>query len=495
MDTRFFGLGAHKAQLMSSVLLGIFLSSLDQTIVSTAMPTIVRQLGGLDIFSWVFTAYMVTSTIAVMLSGKLGDMRGRKTVYFWGIVVFIVGSILAGLSENMLSLILSRAFQGIGGGVMMANSMAIIADIFPPAERGKWQGLIAAVFAVASIAGPLAGALITEHFSWHWIFFVNLPVGIVTLYLLSQAKQVQPASHSHALDLAGAFWFTVFMGCGIVYLVSGLGSSDAIYLLLLACCLLALGMFLREEARAPEPVLQLTLFQNRIFTVGVTVGFISAVAMFGSVTFLPLIIEEVFGRSISDAGATLTPLLLAQTISSALAGQVISRTGRYKTVGIIGCALICIGLYLVSSFQAIGYDGLLYAVMALGAGVGILMPLVLIVVQNAFEYSRLGMVTSAIGFFRVFGGVVGVSVMGSVINIRLGTADSIIASPAHIEGFHGAFLLAFLLSIVSVILMFYMKEIPLKRAHEKPTVFEEVAAELVEEEAVIDSETAEKIRR
>jgi EmrB/QacA subfamily drug resistance transporter len=494
-DTRFLGLGIERAQMLSSILLGIFLSSLDQTIVSTAMPTVVRQLGGLDIFSWVFTAYMVTSTIAVMLSGKLGDMRGRKNVYFWGIVVFITGSVLAGLSENMLSLILSRAFQGIGGGVMMANSMAIIGDIFPPAERGKWQGLIAAVFAVSSVIGPMAGAVITERLSWHWIFFVNLPMGLLTLYLLSRTKVANPAAHAHKLDLAGAFWFIVFMVCGIIYLVSGLGSGDAIYLLLLACSLTALVMFIRAEARASEPVLPLSLFQNRIFSVGVGVGFISAVAMFGSVTFLPLVIEEVFGRSISDAGAALTPLLLAQTIASAVGGQLISRTGRYKTLGIAGTALICAGLYMLSSFQAVGYEGLTYAVIALGAGVGILMPLVLIVVQNAFEYSKLGMVTSAVGFSRVFGGVVGVSIMGSVINTRLGAADGGIASPALIGGFHDAFMLAFILSILSIILMFYMKEIPLRKTHEKPTLLEEVAAELMEEDAVVDPETAEKIRK
>ena len=488
----FFGLDNEKAQLLVSVLLAMLLSSLDQTIVSTAMPRVVEQLGGISLFSWVFIAYMVTSSISIMLSGKLGDMLGRKKIYFSGVLIFIAGSAMAGFSPDMLTLVIFRGMQGIGAGVMMVSAMAVIGDMFPPAERGKWQGLIGAVFATSAIIGPVAGALITETIGWRWVFFVNLPLGLLVLYLMSRTKDLRQSFSGHKLDVKGAAWFSLFVFCLMVYLVSGFGSSQPIYLIALALSVISLAAFVYEEGKAAEPFLPLALFSNRTFVLCTATAFIVAGAMYGVITYIPLMVVGGMGKTISDSGMVLTCYMLATVVSSTIAGQIISRTGRYRLVGIAGCALLSVGLYLLSGIGAAHeYDSMMQYVIVLGLGIGVTFPLFVIVVQNAFPISKIGTVTSGLSFFRTLGSAVGVAVLGALLNVA-GLEESFTGSiaqmPNLLPGLHSAFGFAFWVSLVAVALMIALKESPLRKGGEQAPLAEEMGLELAVEERMSENE-------
>ena len=494
MSGKILGLDSDKAWLLFSVMLAMLLSSLDQTIVSTAMPTIVKDLGGLDIFSWVFSAYMITSTISIMLSGKLGDIHGRKEVYLAGILTFLAGSALSGLSQNMLMLILFRGLQGIGGGVMIVSSMAIIGDIFPPAERGRWQGVIGIVFAVSSIIGPIAGALITENIGWQWIFYVNIPLGILVLYLLNKAEYRQPRTHGHRIDFAGAAYFSVFVVALSVYIVSGFGSNDGFYLAMLAISCVFLFLFLREEKRAPEPIMPLGMFSNPTFAIAAASAFITTGAFYGAISFLPIFMEGVLGHGATEVGSVLTPLMLSFVLSSAIVGQAISKTGRYKLMGIAGCALLAVSLYLMSQFHAgTHYLDIVGVITLMGVGLGAVSPLFIMISQNAFERSQIGVVTSAVGFLRNLGGAVVVSVMGAMVNISADVAAVVPASldaGALVSGIGRAFFLVFVSSLVPLALMFFIKESPLRKAHGTASGMEEVGLRIADTEEALDAERA-----
>jgi len=491
-------LEGEKAELLASVMLAMLLGSLDQTVVTTAMPNVVAQLGGLSIFSWVFTAYMITSTIAIMLSGKIGDMKGRKNLYFYGVLIFIVGSFLSGISQDMLMLIIFRGLQGIGGGVMMISSMAILGDIFPPAERAKWQGIIGSVFAISSVFGPIAGALITEQIGWRWVFFVNLPLGLVVLYLLSRAKHVQPKLHGHELDIRGAAYFSVSIICFMVYIVSALGSVDPLHLALLVVSAVSFAMFVREERRAKEPVLPLDIFSNSTFVLISGAAFMISIAMFGALTFLPLVSVYVLGGKITDAGAALTPLMLSMFIGSATAGQIVSRKNSYKLVALVGCSLVVIGSYLIAQV-GIGttHISIMFAGVILGLGIGSMLPLSVVVVQNAFEHSRIGTVTSALTFFRSLGGAIGVAVMGALMNAS-GPAEAIMLNIGNFDaktmmaGLHSGFLFMLAASVIPIFLMLLLKEIPLRKAH-NDALPHEIGAQFLEEEAVVDEKVGKEL--
>ena len=490
-ETDFLGLENDRRQLLIAVLLAMLLSSLDQNITLTAMPTIIEQLGGFDVFSWVFTAYMLTSTVAIMLSGKLGDMKGRKPVYTYGILLFMLGSVLAGFSQSMIMLIVFRAIQGIGGGVMIVSSRAIISDIFPPVERAKWQGVTGAVFAFSSVIGPILGALITESIGWRWVFYVNIPLGFWVLYLLSKSKEIQIATHSHNLDMRGAFWFTLFAVPLLLYLVSWFGSTDLLHIMFLVISFISLGLFIREEQRTKEPILSPRLFSNNSFVISLVAVFVIAMANYGVVNFLPVLMEGVLSERTSVAGAALTPLILAIVVSSVISGQVISRTNRYKLIGVGGCVLMSVGLYLLTSLHlGSTYAEVIAAVIIFGAGIGITMPLFLIVVQNTFDNSKIGMVTSSIFFFRSFGGVLGVATIGAAINSS-GDLNSI-KNPQDrgvlLSGLHNSFSIILLLSAIPLVMMLLLDEVPLRKTHGEVTHTEEAGLELAEEEGGTDEE-------
>ncbi|MFF7973484.1 DHA2 family efflux MFS transporter permease subunit [Streptomyces sp. NPDC007905] len=409
---------------IGALLLGLLLAALDQTIVSTALPTIVSDLGGLEHLSWVVTAYLLASTAATPLWGKLGDQYGRKKLFQTAIVVFLIGSALCGMAQNMPQLIGYRALQGLGGGGLLVLSMAIVGDIVPPRERGRYQGLFGAVFGAASVLGPLLGGLLTEHLSWRWVFYVNLPVGVVALAVIATALQIPRRVAHHVIDYLGTFLIAAVATC--LVLVASLGgttwnwgSPQIIGLAVLGVVLAA--AFVAVERRAAEPVLPLALFRIRTFTLSAVISFIVGFAMFGAMTYLPTFLQVVHGVSPTMSGVHMLPMVIGLLLSSTTSGQIVSRTGRWKVFPLAGTAVTAIGLLLLHRLD----ENSPTAVMSVyffvfGLGLGLVMQVLVLIVQNAVSYADLGVATSGATFFRSIGASFGVAIFGTVFASRLG---------------------------------------------------------------------------
>lgn len=415
-----------KAIVMLGTLLGLFTAAMDQTIVATSLPRIVADLGGIGLFPWVFTAFMVTFTVTVPIAGKLTDIYGRKPFYMGGIVILLLGSALAGSAQSMEMMIAFRAVQGLGAGLILSIAFAIIGDIFPPAERGKWNGLFSGVFAAASVAGPLIGGYLTDNIDWRWVFYVNLPLGSIAItILLVGMPSLRPARHKAKLDYRGA----ALLISSVMPLLLALSwggsrfdwmSYQVIGLLVAAATMCA--AFIRSQRRAEEPLMPPQLFQNPIFTVSIAVVFLSGLVMFGAIAYVPLFVQAVAGTSATDSGLITMPMMIAVAISSAIAGQIISRLGRYRLLGIAGLSVMALGTYLFSQMDA-GTSRLMVTrnMVIFGLGLGTSLPLFLLVVQNAVSFSFLGVATSSVQFFRSMGGTMGVAIMGSLVNAGLAT--------------------------------------------------------------------------
>jgi EmrB/QacA subfamily drug resistance transporter len=411
--------------VFGGLMLVMFLAALDQTIVATALPTIVTDLGGLNHISWVVTAYLLAQTVVTPLYGKLGDMYGRKIVLQAALVVFLIGSALCGLSQNLDELIAFRAVQGLGGGGLIVSAQAAIGDVVPPRERGRYTGLFGAVFGLASIAGPLLGGFLTSNLSWRWIFYVNLPLGVLALFVLAATLPAATERVHHRIDYVG----TALLAAGLaaIVLATSLGGtsyawgSPTIVGLAIGGALL-LALFPLFERRAPEPVLPPRLFRNRVFAVTSLVGLIIGFALFGAVTYLPLFLQVVKGASPTGSGLQLVPLMGGLLVTSIVSGQVITRTGRYKPFPIVGTAVMVIGLYLLSTIEASSSQGLIYLFMfVLGLGLGMVMQVLVLAVQNAVAYSDLGVATSGATLFRSIGGSLGTATLGAIFANRLST--------------------------------------------------------------------------
>jgi EmrB/QacA subfamily drug resistance transporter len=478
--------------IFGALMLVILLASLDQTIVATALPTIVGDLGGLQHLSWVVTAYLLASTVTGPLYGKFGDLYGRKKTLQIAIVIFLVGSMLCGISQNMPELIAFRALQGLGAGGLITTTIAVVGDIIPPRDRGRYQGVFGAVFGVSTIVGPLLGGFFVDNLTWRWIFYVNLPVAALALVVIGAVFHTRTVRVHHAVDYLGAALLASGLSC--VVLFTSLGgttfawrSPESVTLIVLGVVLLA--AFLLAERRAAEPILPLELFRNRIFSVCAAIGFIIGLALFGSVTYLPVFLQIVKGRSPTSSGLQLTPMMGGLLVTSIVSGRLISKFGRYKPFPVVGTAVMTVGMVLLAQLDIRSsgtYASL--SMLVLGLGLGLVMQVLVLAVQNAVDYRNMGVATAGSLLFRQVGGSIGIAIFGSIFANRLhgnlashlpvGTRIPKTVSPEVVrhlppavhEGYvqavavslHPVFIVAAVVSVASFFLTWLLREVPLR---------------------------------
>ncbi len=405
---------------LGAVLLVMFTASVSSTIVSTAVPTIVGDLHGFTLYAWVFTGYMLASTVVVPIVGKLSDVYGRRPFYLWGIGVYVVGSVLAGTAQSMLWLIGGRMVAGLGGGAMMALSTATIGDIFSPRERGRWMGVVMGVFGLSAIVGPTAGGAITDQIGWRWVFFVTLPLAAVAWLIVGAIlPRVRTRVERGRLDVGGS----VLMTAGLVAILLGFtwGGSDYAWLSWQEVLLFVLGVALLvalgfAERRAEDPLLAPSFFHNRVFTLSVVISFLITIAMFGGLTFIPLFVQGVVGKTAQNSGIVLTPMMLAFMVGSGVGGQIVSRTGRYRLQAVLGMGCAVAGMVLFSRLQASSQSGeVVRDMIVLGLGIGVTMPIFSMTVFSSFPHEQLGTVNSARQLFSNLGGAIAVPLMTAVL--------------------------------------------------------------------------------
>jgi EmrB/QacA subfamily drug resistance transporter len=409
--------------IFSGLMIGMLLAALDQTIVATALPTIVGDLGGLQHLSWVITAYLLTSTTSMPVYGKLSDMYGRKIMFQFAIVMFLIGSLLSGLSHSMFQLVLFRGVQGLGAGGLFAMAQAIIGDVVAPRERGRYQGYFGGVFAVASVAGPLLGGLFVDHLSWRWVFYINLPLGILALVVTTIVLRLPYRRLEHSIDYLGTALMVGGVSCLLLFTTWGgteYAWSSPIIIWLAVAGVVLVGLFIGQELRAEEPLLPLRLFRDRVFSASSAVGFIVGLAMFGAIAFLPVYFQVVRNTSATSSGLRLTPLMVGVVAASITSGRLITASGRYRIFPILGTATMAVALYLMSRIDT-GTTILLVSayMLVLGVGLGLVMQVIVLAAQNSADYRDLGTATAGVNFFRSMGGAFGVAIFGSILNNRL----------------------------------------------------------------------------
>lgn len=488
--------------IIGAVAVTLLLASLGQTIVSTALPTIVSELGGLEHLTWVVIAYLLSSTVVAPIYGKLGDLYGRKIVLQAAIVIFLVGAGLSAFANSMNFLIFARTVQGLGGGGLMVVAMTVVADVIPPRQRGKIQGIFGAVFGVATVVGPLLGGFIVEHLSWHWIFIINLPLGVLALAVIGFALKPRATRVAHQVDYMGFVLLTAALSAFV--LATSLGGNTFPWLSvqilgLVALAVIALAAFIWVEARAAEPVLPLQLFRNNTFVVTNSVGFLVGMAMFGSITFLPMYLQIAKGVSPTNSAFQLLPMMVGLIGASTLSGFFMSKTGRYRVLPICASATLFVGLLLLGIMQLDTPDWQIALYMFIvGVGIGPINSVGVTATQNAVARELVGVATAGSTLFRQIGGSIGVSVFGAIFSSGLANqgatasgggafnAQAIQALPEAariqvVEGFaaalHPVFLTAAGAAIIAFGLSFLLKEIPLAT-----TLRKEPEAEIAAEE-------------
>lgn len=411
--------GPRRWWALSAVLITLFFSALDQTIIATAMPVIIGELQGFSLYAWTFTAYMMASAITVPIYGKLSDVYGRKPFYIAGLLLFMIGSMFSGLVGTMFQLIIARALQGLGAGAMLSMPRATVGDIFNPRERGRWMGLIASVFGLASIIGPVMGGWITDNWGWRWVFYINLPVAGLALLAVLYGLPTVKTGHKVKLDWPGS----LALVAGLVPLLLALTWAGSEYawnsipiLSLFGAAIFFLSLFVWIERRAAEPIIAPDLFKSQIFTTTAIVALFVSMAMFGVIIFLPLFVQGVLGKTAQQSGQILMPLMLSFITGSVIGGQLISRTGKYKVQAMVGTLSMVAGTFLMTRM---GPDTSTVTVVVnnilLGLGIGVVLPLLNVAVQNAFPYRMMGMVSATQQFVRSLGGIIVAPILGTVV--------------------------------------------------------------------------------
>lgn len=493
--------------IFTGLMLGMLVAALDQTIVSTALPTIVGDLGGLNHLSWVVTAYLLASTVSTPLWGKLGDLIGRKTLFQASIVIFLIGSVLCGIAQNMGELIAFRGIQGLGGGGLMVLSQAIIGDVVPPRERGRYTGLFGAVFGVTSVAGPLLGGFFVDNLSWRWVFYINLPIGALALIVIAFALHTDVTRGKPRIDYTGIVLLAAATTC--LVLLSTFGGTTYPWLSgqiigLGAAAVILLVLFVAVERRAAEPVLPLHLFAQPIFRITAAIGFVVGFAMMGALSFLPLFMQVVNGASPTESGLRLLPMMAGLLIASIGSGQLITRWGRYKIFPIVGTAVMAVGMFLLSrmdEFTTTTASSL--SMFVFGFGLGLVMQVIVLAVQNSVDYRDLGAATSGATFFRSIGGSFGAAIFGTIFNTQLNghieqartsglqlppgvdpktvasSPDALAKLPpaahqtfihAYAQSLQTVFLIASIIIVAAFVLSLFLKEIPLRQATSADTL-------------------------
>lgn len=502
--------------VLTGLMAGMFLAALDQSIVGVALPRIVSDLGGLNHLSWVVTAYLLTSTATTPLWGKISDLYGRRVIFQIAITIFIIGSALCGISQDLYQLIGFRALQGIGGGGLFAIAFAVIGDIIPARERGRYQGYFGAVFGVSSLAGPLLGGWLTDGPGWRWIFWVNIPIGIAALVITSIALKLPVVRRQHVIDYAGAATIVGAVSSLLLYLNWAGGAYGWTSWQGLALAFAAVGLaisFVLIEFRATEPIIPMSLFRNRIFSTGTIFSFLMGWSMFGGLIYLPVYLQTAKGFSPTESGLAMFPAVAGILTMSIASGLLITRTGRYRIFPILGGILLFFGLVLLSQLQVdtpywqIGFSAFIF-----GAGLGFSMQTITVAVQNAVEFRDMGVATSSVTFTRSLGGAIGTAFLGAVLGSRLThhLGDAIdstvniddveaiqllpvgvrtIVQEAYTLAINDAFLASIPIAILALVAAFFIKEIPLRTATNVPAV---VAADN-SKEAERESESREPV--
>lgn len=488
--------------VMGGLMVGMFLSALDQSIVGTALPRIVSELGGLERLSWVVTAYLLTATASTPLWGKISDLYGRRLLFQIAILTFVAGSLLAGFSQNIEQLIAFRAVQGLGGGGLIALAMATIGDVIPPRERGRYQGYFAAVFGTSSVLGPVLGGWFADGPGWQWIFFINVPIGLVAFVVTSAALKIPHVRREHRIDYLGAAVVVASVTSVLLYIAWAgpeLGWTSSTGLTLLTAGLALAVLFVFVELRASEPIIPMRLFRNSIFSIANTFGFMIGLAMFGAMIFIPVYLQVVDGMSPTRSGLAMLPMVVGIFTTSIGAGQMMSRTGRYRIYPILGAAVVIVALFMLSRLDSTTpywFAGL--AMFVMGLGLGFTMQVLVVIVQNSVDRRDMGVATASVAFFRQMGGSFGTALFGAILSSRLavhladgmrdappGTAAPEVASNpeqltsdvqairalpeplrdivtgAFSNALHDMFLTAVPLVAVALVVAFFIKEVPL----------------------------------